>query len=295
MKNNIFKGTGIALITPFKQDHSVDVEALDKIVNHVIDNGADFLVVLGTTSEAPTLTAEEKKLVINTILKTNNNRLPVLLGMGGNNTQAVIEAVRAQDFTGIQGILSVVPYYNKPNQRGMKAHFEAIADASPVPVVVYNVPGRVGVNLQAATCVELAKHPNIIAVKEASGNLQQIMEILRDKPADFDVLSGDDGITQPLMALGAQGVISVAANAYTKPFSRMMRAMKEGRTEEALRLHYAMLKMNQLIFADGNPAGIKCLTSHMGLCENMLRLPLVKANEKVEADIIEEWERLRKL
>ena len=293
MKNNIFKGTGIALITPFKQDHSVDVEALDKIVNHVIDNGADFLVVLGTTSEAPTLTAEEKKLVINTILKTNNNRLPVLLGMGGNNTQAVIEAVRAQDFTGIQGILSVVPYYNKPNQRGMKAHFEAIADASPVPVVVYNVPGRVGVNLQAATCVDLAKHPNIIAVKEASGNLQQIMEILRDKPADFDVLSGDDGITQPLMALGAQGVISVAANAYTKPFSRMMRTMKEGRTEEALRLHYAMLKMNQLIFADGNPAGIKCLMSHMGLCENVLRLPLVKANEKVEADIIEEWERLR--
>ena len=295
MKNNIFKGTGIALITPFKQDHSVDVEALDKIVNHVIDNGADFLVVLGTTSEAPTLTAEEKKLVINTILKTNNNRLPVLLGMGGNNTQAVIEAVRAQDFTGIQGILSVVPYYNKPNQRGMKAHFEAIADASPVPVVVYNVPGRVGVNLQAATCVDLAKHPNIIAVKEASGNLQQIMEILRDKPADFDVLSGDDGITQPLMALGSQGVISVAANAYTKPFSRMMRAMKEGRTDEALRLHYAMLKMNQLIFADGNPAGIKCLMSHMGLCENVLRLPLVKANEKVEADIIEEWERLRKL
>ena len=295
MKNSIFKGTGIALITPFKQDHSIDVEALDEIVNHVIDNGADFLVVLGTTSEAPTLTAEEKKLVINTILKTNNNRLPVLLGMGGNNTQAVIEAVRAQDFTGIQGILSVVPYYNKPNQRGMKAHFEAIADASPVPVVVYNVPGRVGVNLQAATCVELAKHPNIIAVKEASGNLQQIMEILRDKPADFDVLSGDDGITQPLMALGAQGVISVAANAYTKPFSRMMRAMKEGRTEEALRLHYAMLKMNQLIFADGNPAGIKCLMSHMGLCENMLRLPLVKANEKVEADIIEEWERLRQL
>ena len=295
MKKNIFKGTGIALITPFKQDHSVDVESLKKIVNHVIDNGADFLVVLGTTSEAPTLTADEKKLVINTILKSNNNRLPVMLGIGGNNTQAVIDAIKAQDFTGIQGILSVVPYYNKPNQRGMKAHFEAIADASPVPVVVYNVPGRVGVNLQAASCVELAQHPNIIAVKEASGNIQQIMEILRDKPTDFDVLSGDDGITQPLMALGAQGVISVAANAYTKPFSRMMHAMKEGRIEEALRLHFSMLRMNQLIFADGNPAGIKCLMSQMGLCENVLRLPLVKANEKVETDIIEEWERLRKL
>ncbi len=293
MKNNIFKGTGIALITPFKADFSVDVEALTRIVNHVIDNGADFLVVLGTTSEAPTLTAEEKRLVISTILKANKDRLPIMLGMGGNNTQAVIEAIKAQDFTGIQGILSVVPYYNKPNQRGMKAHFEAIADASPVPVIVYNVPGRVGVNLQAATCVELAKHPNIIAVKEASGNLQQIMEILRDKPADFDVLSGDDGITQPLMALGAQGVISVAANAYTNPFSRMMKAISDGQTDEALRLHYAMMRMNQLIFADGNPAGIKCLMSHMGLCQNVLRLPLVKANEKVEADIIEEWKQLK--
>ena len=293
MKNNPFKGTGIALITPFKTDQSVDFEALTKIVNHVIDNGADFLVVLGTTSEAPTLSSEEKKLVISTILKANNGRLPVMLGIGGNNTQAVIEAIKAQDFTGIQGILSVVPYYNKPNQRGMKAHFEAIADASPVPVVVYNVPGRVGVNLQATTCVELAQHPNIIAVKEASGNLQQIMEILRDKPSDFDVISGDDGITQPLMALGATGVISVAANAYTKPFSRMMNAMKAGRTEEALQLHYAMLRMNQLIFADGSPAGIKCLMNHMGLCQNVLRLPLVTVNEKVKGDIIEEWKILK--
>ena len=290
---NIFKGTGIALITPFKEDFSVDFAALERIVNHVIDGGADFLVALGTTSEAPTLTAEEKKQVVGTILKTNNNRLPVLLGLGGNNTQAVVDAIKAQDFTGIQGILSVVPYYNKPNQRGMKAHFESIADASPVPVVLYNVPGRVGVNLQAATCVDLAKHPNIVAVKEASGNLQQIMEILRDKPADFDVISGDDGITQPMMALGAQGVISVAANAYIKPFARMMNAMKEGRTDEALRLHYAMLRMNQLIFADGNPAGIKCLMSHMGLCKNVLRLPLVTVNEKVEADIVEEWKQLK--
>ena len=293
MKYNIFKGTGIALVTPFRRDRTIDTTALERIVNHVIDNGADFLVAMGTTSEAPTLSTDEKNLVINTILKTNNGRLPVMLGMGGNNTQAVVEAIKAQDFASIDGILSVVPYYIKPNQRGMKAHFEAVADASPVPLVVYNVPGRVGVNLQAATCVELTQHPNIIAVKEASGNVQQIMEILRDKPADFDVLSGDDGITQPLMALGATGVISVAANAYTKPFSQMMRAMKERRTEEALRLHYAMLKMNQLIFADGNPAGIKCLMSHIGLCENVLRLPLVTVNEKVEADIVEEWKRLR--
>ena len=289
MKNNIFKGTGIALITPFKKDYSVDLEALQRIVNHVIDGGADFLVALGTTSEAPTLTAEEKKQVVDTILTTNNGRIPVLLGMGGNNTQAVVEAVKAQDFSDIQGILSVVPYYNKPNQRGMKAHFEAIADASPVPVILYNVPGRVGVNLQASTCVELAQHPNIVAVKEASGNLQQIMEILRDKPADFDVLSGDDGITQPLMALGAQGVISVAANAYTKPFAKMMNAMKEGQPEVALKLHYSMLRMNQLIFADGNPAGIKCLMSLMGLCKNVLRLPLVPASEKVQQDIENEY------
>ena len=288
----MFTGTGIALITPFNEDKSVDYKALEGIVNHVIDGGADFLVALGTTSEAPTLTPEEKKQVVNTILETNKGRLPVLLGMGGNNTSAVIEAIQSQDFTGIDGILSVVPYYNKPNQRGMIAHFEAIADASPVPVVVYNVPGRVGVNLQAATCVELAKHPNIIAVKEASGNLMQIMEILRDKPDNFDVLSGDDGITQPLMALGATGVISVAANAYTQPFSRMIKAMKEGRTDEALKLHYAMLRMNQLIFADGNPAGIKCLMSHMGLCKNVLRLPLVPVNEKVEEEIRVESGRL---
>ena len=292
MKNH-FKGTGIALITPFRQDRSVDTEALERIVNHVIDGGADFLVALGTTSEAPTLTATEKQQVVDTILKANANRLPVLLGMGGNNTQAVIGQIQAQDFTGIGGILSVVPYYNKPNQRGMQAHFEAIADASPVPVVVYNVPGRVGVNLQAATCVALARHPNIVAVKEASGNLMQIMEILRDKPADFDVLSGDDAITQPMMALGAQGVISVAANAYIQPFSHMMRAMRDGDTQEALRLHYAMLRMNQLIFADGNPAGIKCLMHLMGLCQNVLRLPLVPTNEKVAGDIEEEWNKLK--
>jgi len=286
--SNKFKGTGIALITPFNKDYSVDTVSLKRIVNHVIDGGADFLVALGTTSEAPTLTNEEKKTVVHTILEANNQRLPVLLGMGGNNTQSVIDQIHQQDFTGIDGILSVVPFYNKPNQRGMKAHFEAIADSSPVPVILYNVPGRVGVNLQASTCVDLARHPNIVAVKEASGNFTQIMEILRDKPADFDVLSGDDGITQPLMALGAQGVISVAANAYIKPFARMMQAMKEGRTEEALRLHFAMLRMNQLIFADGNPAGIKCLMSHVGLCQNTLRLPLVPVSEKVENDIVEE-------
>ena len=182
-----------------------------------------------------------------------------------------------------------MPYYNKPNQRGKKAHFEAVADNSPVPVVLYNVPGRVGVNLQAATCVELAKHNNIIAVKEASGNLQQIMEILRDKPCDFDVLSGDDGLTQPMMALGAKGVISVAANGYPDMFCKMVTAMLNDDVKTALPLHYKMLNMNNLIFADGNPAGIKCLMAQQNLCKNVLRLPLVTVNDKVENDLNQEY------
>ena len=290
MKNNPFIGTGVALITPFNDDYSVDYQSLKNIVDYTLQNGADFLVALGTTSEAPTMNAEEKAKVVKTIVETANGRCPILLGMGGNNTAALIESIKNQDFTKIDGILSVVPYYNKPNQRGMKAHFTAVADASPVPVILYNVPGRVGVNLQAATTVELAKHPNIIAVKEASGNLQQIMEILRDKPEDFRVLSGDDGITQPMMALGAEGVISVAANGYPKPFCEMVHKMLEGKYDLALPLHYKMLKMNGLIFADGNPAGIKALMAHVGLCKNVLRLPLVPVTDSVRQDIENEYD-----
>jgi 4-hydroxy-tetrahydrodipicolinate synthase len=290
MKKNPFIGTGVALITPFNDDYSVDYQSLRNIVDFTLQNGADFLVALGTTSEAPTMNAEEKTKVTKTIIETANGRCPILLGMGGNNTSSLIDSIRNQDFTGIDGILSVVPYYNKPNQRGMKAHFLHVADVSPVPVVLYNVPGRVGVNLQAATTVELAKHPNILAVKEASGNLQQIMEILRDKPSDFTVLSGDDGITQPMMALGAKGVISVAANGYPKPFCEMVHKMLEGKEKEALPLHYKMLRMNGLIFADGNPAGIKALMAHEGLCKNVLRLPLVPVSENVRQDIENEYD-----
>lgn len=290
MKKNPFIGTGVALITPFNDDYSVDYQSLRNIVDFTLQNGADFLVALGTTSEAPTMNAEEKTKVTKTIIKTANGRCPILLGMGGNNTSSLIDSIRNQDFTGIDGILSVVPYYNKPNQRGMKAHFLHVAEVSPVPVVLYNVPGRVGVNLQAATTVELAKHPNILAVKEASGNLQQIMEILRDKPSDFTVLSGDDGITQPMMALGAKGVISVAANGYPKPFCEMVHKMLEGKEKEALPLHYKMLRMNGLIFADGNPAGIKALMAHEGLCKNVLRLPLVPVSENVRQDIENEYD-----
>ena len=292
MKMNPFIGTGVALITPFNDDYSVDYQSLRNIVDYTLQNGADFLVALGTTSEAPTMNADEKAKVVKTIVETANGRCPILLGMGGNNTASLVEGIKSQDFTKIDGVLSVVPYYNKPNQRGMKAHFTAVADASPVPVILYNVPGRVGVNLQAATTVELAQHPNIVALKEASGNLQQIMEILRDKPEDFRVLSGDDGITQPMMALGAEGVISVAANGYPKPFCEMVHLMLEGKNEKALPLHYKMLKMNGLIFADGNPAGIKALMAHTGLCKNVLRLPLVPVTDAVRQDIENEYKSL---
>ena len=285
MKNNPFVGTGVALITPFNEDYSVDYKSLENIVEYTLSNGADYLVALGTTSESPTLTMEEKVNIVATIKKVANKRCPILLGMGGNNTTNLIQTIKSQDFNGIDGILSVVPYYNKPNQRGMKAHFNAVADNSPVPVVLYNVPGRVGVNLQATTCVELAKHKNIIAVKEASGNLQQIMEILRDKPSDFDVLSGDDGITQPLMALGARGVISVAANGYPKMFCKMVKDMMNDDVKSALSIHYKLLKMNNLIFADGNPAGIKCVLAYQKLCKNVLRLPLVSVAENVKSDL----------
>lgn len=295
MKNNPFIGTGVALVTPFNDDYSVDYQSLRGVVDYVLHNGADFLVALGTTSEAPALNAEEKAKVVETIIDTAHGRCPILLGMGGNNTAALVESIRKQRFDGVDGILSVVPYYNKPNQRGMKAHFTAVADASPVPVVLYNVPGRTGVNLQAATTVELAEHHNIIAVKEASGNLQQIMEILRDKPPDFTVLSGDDGVTQPLMSLGAKGVISVAANGYPEVFCKMVHDMLEDDYKNALPLHYKMLKMNGLIFADGNPAGIKSLMAHIGLCKNVLRLPLVPVSETVRQDIENEYDNNLKL
>lgn len=290
MKNNPFVGTGVALITPFNEDYSVDYQSLENIVDFTLSNGVDFLVVLGTTSEAPTLSKEEKFKVLESVKKRALGRCPIMLGMGGNNTLEVIQSIKNQDFSGIDGILSVVPYYNKPNQRGMKSHFEAIADNSPVPVILYNVPGRVGVNLSSSTCVELAQHKNIVAVKEASGNIQQIMEILRDKPYDFDLLSGDDALTQPMMSLGAKGVISVAANAYPEVFAKMVNAMMKEDSKTALDLHYKMLRINNLIFADGNPAGIKCLLHKQKLCKNILRLPLVPVSNNVELELNNEFD-----
>ena len=271
----MYKGTGVALVTPFKNDLQVDYSALENIVNHVINNGVDFLVALGTTSEAAVLSAEEKTLVVETIVNVNNGRVPVMLGVGGNNTADILNQLKQQKFYGITGILSVVPYYNKPQQEGIKAHFKAIADVSRVPVILYNVPGRTAQNMTAKTCLELAKHPNIVAVKEASGDFQQVMEILRDKPDNFSVLSGEDALTMPLIALGADGVISVAANAYTRDFSDMVSLQRAGETAKARALHYKMLELTNLLFEDGNPAGVKALLNLMGLCEDVLRLPLV--------------------
>ncbi|MCK9452403.1 MAG: 4-hydroxy-tetrahydrodipicolinate synthase [Bacteroidales bacterium] len=275
MIESMFKGTGVALVTPFKNDMQVDYAALENIVNHVISNGVNFLVALGTTSESAVLTEEEKARVVETIVNTNNGRVHVMLGLGGNNTAAILQQLKQQVFRGITGILSVVPYYNKPQQEGIKTHFRAIADVSRVPVILYNVPGRTSQNMTAKTCLELAKHPNIVAVKEASGDLQQVMTILRDKPDNFTVLSGDDALTMPLIALGADGVISVAANAYTRDFSEMVRLQRTGETAKARALHFKMLEMTNLLFEDGNPAGVKALLNLMGLCEDVLRLPLV--------------------
>lgn len=276
MARNKFRGLGIALVTPFNHDGSVDYESLRRLLDYQLSNGIDFLCVLGTTAETPTLTADEKAKVIKTVQDKVQGRLPILLGMGGNNTAALIEQIKGFDFNGIDGILSVCPYYNKPSQEGLYQHFKAIAAASPVPVVLYNVPGRVGVNMTAETTLRLAREcENIVAVKEASGNFTQIDDIIKNKPADFDVLSGDDGITFPLITLGAAGVISVIGNALPREFSRMVRLALNGDYNNALVIHHQFTELFKLLFVDGNPAGVKAMLNAMGLIENELRLPLV--------------------
>lgn len=277
---------GVALITPFKSDESIDFDALARVVELQIKSGTDYLVVCGTTAETPTLTEEEKEEITSFIIQCNNGRLPVVLGVGGNNTRAVVEKLQKSDFSGIDAILSVTPYYNKPSQEGLYQHYAAIAKASPLPVILYNVPGRTGVNMTADTTLRLAKEfRNICAVKEASGNFTQIDDIIKNKPKDFMVISGDDGITFPLITLGAVGVISVIGNAFPKEFSRMVRLALEGDYASSRQIHHRFTELIELLFVEGNPAGVKSMLAVMGLIENKLRLPLVpntiKTYEKI--------------
>lgn len=266
----------MALITPFKEDDSVDFEALSRLLDYQLQNNIDYLVVLGTTAETPTLSEEEKSEIVQFVKDKVNGRVPIVLGVGGNNTRAIVEKLKKDNFDGIDAILSVVPYYNKPSQEGMFQHYSAIAENSPVPVILYNVPGRTGVNMTAETTLRLAhKYKNIIGIKEASGNIVQMNDIIKNKPADFVVISGDDGITYPLITMGAVGVISVIGNAFPKEFSQMVRLALQGDYNSARIIHHKFTELIDLLFVDGSPAGVKCILSIMGYLENKLRLPLV--------------------
>jgi 4-hydroxy-tetrahydrodipicolinate synthase len=280
----MFRGTGVALVTPFLGDESVDYPALEQIIDHVIEGGVDYLVALGTTGETPTLTAAEKKAVLAFILEKAKGRVPVVAGVGGNNTKEVVAQVQELP-AGVAGILSVSPYYNKPAQSGIFAHFAAIAEATELPIILYNVPGRTAGNMLPGTTLRLANaYKNIVAIKEASGNIAQCMELVQHKPEGFAVLSGDDNLVLAQMAVGMDGVISVAANAYTKDFTGMVNAALAGNYDEARRLHYRLLSGMDLLFADGNPAGVKYVLSLMGICKNVLRLPLVPVSDQVASN-----------
>ncbi len=276
MAHNIFKGLGIALITPFLEDGSVDYKSLGRLVEYQLANGADFFCILATTGETPTLTAEEKHKIKNTIVDLVGGRVPILMGCGGYNTAVIVEELKTGDFRGINGILSVCPYYNKPSQEGLYQHFKTIAAATKLPVVLYNVPGRTGVNMKAETTVRLAHDcPNIVAIKEASGNLEQVDEIIKNKPRNFDVISGDDALTFPMISCGAVGVISVIGNALPREFSKMIRLQMKGEYDSARKIHHRFIDLFSLLFVDGNPAGVKAMLHEMGYIQNVLRLPLV--------------------
>lgn len=279
-------GTGVALVTPFKKDFSVDVEALKRIVNYQIDNGIDYMVVLGTTGEPATLKKEEKELVIKTIIETNNGRLPLVLGVGGNNTAEVVEELKTRDFTGFTAVLSVSPYYNKPTQEGIYQHFKAIAEASPLPVILYNVPGRTASNVLPSTVIRLANDfKNVVAIKEAAGDIVQAMKLIQGAPKGFLVISGDDMVTLPMVLAGGAGVISVIAEGFPKQFSEMVRLGLERKVDEAYKLHYQIADSIDMIFEQGNPAGVKEIFKTLGLSENTVRLPLVNVNENLAGRI----------
>jgi 4-hydroxy-tetrahydrodipicolinate synthase len=273
-------GTGVALVTPFKKDFSVDTEALSRIVNFQIDNGIDYLVVLGTTAENATLNQEEKELVINTVIDANKGRLPLVLGVGGNNTHKVVEELKTRDFSNFVAILSVSPYYNKPTQEGIYQHFKAVAEASPIPVILYNVPGRTASNMLPSTVLRLANDfKNVVAIKEAAGDIVQAMKLIQGKPEGFLVISGDDMVTLPMVLAGGSGVISVIGEGFPKQFSDMVRLGLERKVDEAYKLHYLLAEAIDMIFEQGNPAGIKEVFKTLGLSENTVRLPLVNVNQ----------------
>lgn len=273
---NIFHGLGIALVTPFKLNGEIDYDALEKLIEYQLENGADFFTILATTGECPCLSAEEKEKLTETIISIVSGRAPILKYYGGNNTAAVVEEIKQTNWKGIDGILSICPYYNKPSQEGLYQHFKAIAETSSLPIVLYNVPGRTGVNMKAETTVRIANDfPNIVAIKEAAGSLEQVDEIIKNKPKHFEVISGDDALTFPMIASGAVGVISVIGNALPKEFSRMIRLEFNGEYDAARIIHHQFTELYKLLFVDGNPAGCKALLNDMGMIENVLRLPLV--------------------
>jgi 4-hydroxy-tetrahydrodipicolinate synthase len=283
MIRNKITGTGIAIVTPFRKDGSVDFKALEKLVNFLVDGGVNYIVVLGTTGETPVLSKDEKKAVVSSVIEVINKRIPVVMGIGGNSTGEVLEAIKSTAYDGIDAILSVSPYYNKPGQEGIYQHFKMLAEACPLPVIIYNVPGRTGSNISADTCLRLARDTRgqIAAVKEASGNISQIMNIARDKPAGFLLISGDDGITLPIISVGGAGVISVIGNAFPADFSRMVTLAISGKYEEARKIHFKLLPAIDLAFAEGSPTGIKAFLEILGIISNNLRLPLVPASREL--------------
>ncbi|MFM2369250.1 MAG: hypothetical protein RL619_1550 [Bacteroidota bacterium] len=288
-------GTGVALVTPFNEDFSIDIEALKRIVNFSIDNGIEYLVVLGTTAENATLSQDEKELVIKTVLETNNGRLPLVLGVGGNNTMKVVEELKTRDLSQFAAILSVSPYYNKPTQEGIYQHFKAVAEASPIPVILYNVPGRTASNMLPSTVLRLANDfENVVAIKEAAGDIVQAMQILKNKPKDFLVISGDDMIALPMILAGGSGVISVIGQGFPKEFSEMIRLGLNRKVEEAFKSQYLLSDCIDMIFEQGNPAGIKQVFLSLGIAENTVRLPLVKVDESLANRIGQFVEKMNK-
>jgi 4-hydroxy-tetrahydrodipicolinate synthase len=283
MNNKNLAGTGVAIVTPFTKKGNVDTEALTKVVKHLHQGGIEYIVALGTTGESVTLSKDEKKLVMETIIKANGNKLPLVLGIGGNNTQEVIDTIKKTDLKPFEAILSVAPYYNKPNQEGYYQHYKAVAHSTKKDIILYNVPGRTGSNVSWETQLRIAHDfKNIIATKEASGNMEQIMKIVKNKPKGFMVISGDDNLTLPIIAAGGVGVISVTANAFPKEYSDMVRFCLKNKFEEARKLHYQLIDLTDQFFADGSPGGIKYALSLLKKCEPYVRLPLCEPNEKVK-------------